>query len=64
MSARAEISGDDPLALALRTSQEATETIEMLVLALEKARNTFSGIGLDSIGRDICDAPLAKVRGQ
>jgi len=32
--------------------------------ALEKARNTLAGCGMAKIAADICDAALAKARGQ
>ena len=35
-----------------------------LLDALEKARNTLAGCGMANIAADICDAAIAKARGQ
>lgn len=35
-----------------------------LYKALEKARNTLAGCGMKNIAANICDAALAKVRGE
>lgn len=60
----AEVYSDDcPRELALANAHLIAAAPELLA-ALEKARNTLAGLGVPSIAANICDATIAKARGE
>jgi hypothetical protein len=48
--------------LSSNLADEAADTIEELVEALTKARNTLAGCGMSKIAANICDGVLTKVK--